>query len=211
MPLILEGIVTTQNADGSTNVAPMGPIVTADMRQLTLRPFQTSTTFANLARTRCGVFHIVDDVLLLAKAAVDRLDVMPALLPAQTVDGAILADACRWYEFKVTQIDDAYDRAELTAQVVDSGRIRDYFGLNRAKHAVLEAAILATRLHLIPPAEIQRQLAALRAPVEKTAGPREWEAFQFLERFVAEFAGDVQRDRPKEESACSAAFDEDDG
>ena len=73
MPFILEGIVTTRNEDGAVNVAPMGPIIDPDeaphITRLHLRPFQTSTTFANLARTRQGVFHVTDDVLLLARAA----------------------------------------------------------------------------------------------------------------------------------------------
>jgi len=40
------------------------------MNWLRLRPFQTSTTFHNLKRQRAGVFHVVDDVLLLARAAI---------------------------------------------------------------------------------------------------------------------------------------------
>ena len=45
--MILEAIVTTINEDGSTNISPMGPTVTADLSQFVLRPFDTSTTFAN--------------------------------------------------------------------------------------------------------------------------------------------------------------------
>jgi hypothetical protein len=68
--------------------------------------------------------------------------------------------------------------------------LRDFFGFNRAKHAVLEAAILATRLHLLPLRDVESQLAALRVLVEKTAGPREREAFELIVRYVAEFPGD---------------------
>ncbi len=186
MPLILEGIVTTRNLDGSINVAPMGPIVDETLTRLRLRPFRTSTTYANLARDRCGVFHVADDVLLLARAAIGRLDETPATFPACAVDGAVLADACRWYEFRVTSVDDARDRTEIEAEVVHSGRLRDFFGFNRAKHAVLEAAILATRLHLLPFEEVRSQLGALRVIVDKTAGPRESEAFELLARHVAE-------------------------
>jgi hypothetical protein len=58
------------------------------------------------------------------------------------------------------------------------------FGFNRAKHAVLEAAILATRTHLIPPAEIEKEFERLRVIVNKTAGPQETEAFALLEAHV---------------------------
>lgn len=194
--MILEGIVTTRNADGSTNVAPMGPIVDAAMTRLTLRPFQTSTTYSNLKRTGVGVLHVTDDVLLLARAAIGRLDSAPPLFPATKIDGDVLADACRWYEFRVSSLDDSSERTRIEADVVHVGRMRDFFGFNRAKHAVLEAAILATRLHLLPPEDVRRQLEALRVPVEKTAGPQEREAFALIERFVEEFAAGASTPSP---------------
>lgn len=184
--MILEGIVTTRNDDGTINVAPMGPIVDESMAWLRLRPFQTSTTFHNLKRQRAGVFHVIDDVLLLARAAIGRLEETPETRPAEQIDGAVLVDACRWYEFEVVSIDDSHERSEIVTNVVHVGRIRDFFGFNRAKHAVLEAAILATRVHLLSPDEIRGELSRLRTPVVKTAGPRETEAFQLVEDFVEE-------------------------
>jgi hypothetical protein len=184
--MILEGNVTTRSSDGTINVAPMGPIVDESMTWLRLRPFQTSLTFANLKRMRCGAFHVVDDVLLLAKAAVGRLDETPPVRPAEKIDGAILCDACRWYEFEIEQVDDTRERAEIRARVVHMGRQRDIFGFNRAKHAVLEAAILATRVHLLSPDEIRLEFAWLKRAVEKTAGPREAEAFDLLQNYVEE-------------------------
>jgi len=188
--MILEGIVTTRNPEGTTNVAPMGPIVDAAITRLTLRPFQTSTTYANLKRTRVGVLHVTDDVLLLARAAIGCLETPPDMFPASTIAGDVLADACRWHEFRVVSLDDSAERTIIEAEVVHVGRLRDFFGFNRAKHAVVEAAILATRVHLLPLDDIRRQLDALRAPVEKTAGPQEREAFAMIERFVDEFAAD---------------------
>lgn len=182
--MILEGIVTTKNADGTVNVAPMGPIVDEAMQTLVLRPFQSSTTYANLKRHGEGVLHVTDDVLLLARAAIGALDETPGTFPAEQVDGAVLHSACRWYEFRVFALDDSQDRTRIEAQVVHTGRLRDFFGFNRAKHAVLEAAILATRVHLLPADEILAEFARLAVPVEKTAGPAEREAFALLREYV---------------------------
>jgi hypothetical protein len=184
--VILEGIVTTRNEDGTINIAPMGPVVDETMAWLQLRPFQTATTFANLERTKCGVFHVVDDVLLLARAAIGRLDPPPPVQPAEKIDGAVLSDCCRWYEFAVESSDSSGPRAEMRARVMHMGRLRDFFGFNRAKHAVLEAAILSTRIHLVPPDELKRTFGWLKSPVDKTAGPREREAFALLEEYVEE-------------------------
>ena len=51
---------------------------------------------------------------------------------------------------------------------------------------MVEAAILATRVGLIPREEILTEFARLKVPVDKTAGPREAEAFALLEQFVRE-------------------------
>ncbi len=104
--MILEGIVTTLNVDGRANISPMGPIVDSCWFAGVPVRGQTSTTYANLKRTGQGVFHVTDDVLLLAQAAVGTPDPMPSLAPATEVEGLILTDACRWYAFRVLEIDD---------------------------------------------------------------------------------------------------------
>ncbi len=185
--MILEGIITSLSRSGELNIAPMGPIVDESMTWLHLRPFQTSQTYRNLAEHPQGVFHVIDDVLLLAQAAIGRLDKTPATFAAEKITGQVLESACRWYEFEIDSLDATHERTEIRGRIVHTGRLRDFFGFNRAKHAVLEAAILATRLHLLPRDEIERQFAALRSPVEKTAGPRELAAFQLLTDFVAEY------------------------
>ena len=154
-PMILEGIVTTLAADGSAHVAPMGPLVetapgATDWRRFVLRPFQTAQTYRNLVANPEGVLHVTDDVLLLARAAVGALDPPPPVVPATRIRGWVLADCCRWYEFRIAVRDDSAARARLEADVVRVGRVRDFFGLNRAMHAVVEAAILAMRLALLP-------------------------------------------------------------
>lgn len=194
--MILEGLVTTISPDGRINLAPMGPIVDESLTTLHLRPFQTSQTYRNLKQHPQGVFHITDDVLLIAQAAIGKLPALPELFPAERVRGWVIRSACRWYEFEVERFDDATERTNLHARVVHTGRLRDFLGFNRAKHAVLEAAILATRIHLLPRDELLRQFEALRSPVEKTAGPQEREAFALLERSVTERLATVEKPDP---------------
>lgn len=184
--MILEGIVTTLNADGSVNIAPMGPRVEGQMRQLTLRPFQTSLTFQNLKRRGEGVFHVTDDVELLARAAIGRIETLPELMRAEGVDVPRLADTCRWYAFRIRERDESRERATLIAEIIASGRVRDFFGFNRAKHAVVEAAILATRVHLLPKEEISAEFVRLKTLVDKTGGKQEHAAFNLLAEYVAE-------------------------
>ena len=179
--MILEGIVTTTNQDGTTNVSPMGPIVDREVTSLRLRPFQSSQTFRNLKRTGGGVFHVTDDVELLAQCAVGSPEPMPDLISVCDNDERRrLADTCRWYAFQVETLDESQPRSTIDCQIDASGRVRDFWGFNRAKHACVEAAILATRVGIVPDAEIRSQFLALQVLVEKTAGSQEQQAFAFL-------------------------------
>jgi uncharacterized protein len=186
MPLILEGIVTTLAEDGSVNVSPMGPIVEehGDPQRLILRPYQSSRTYRNLGRTGVGVFHVVDDLLLLARAAIGAWDQPPQTFPAERITGEVLAAACRWQEFEVESLDDSDERTTIAARIIHTGRLRDFFGLNRAKHAVLELAIHCTRLFLLTPAEARAERDRLRIVVEKTAGESERAAFDLLSEYI---------------------------
>lgn len=179
--MILEGLVTTLDPDGSLHLAPMGPRVAADFSRFTLRPFPTSNTYRNLLRHPEGVLHVTDDALLLAKAAVGAVGVFPPTRPAERVRGFVLADCCRHFEFVVTSVDDSAERVTIEAEVVHAGRTRDFFGFNRAKHAVVEAAILATRFHLLPLAEVASEFEKLRVIVGKTGGEAEHAAMDLLE------------------------------
>jgi hypothetical protein len=183
--MILEGIVTTLDAAGAVHVAPMGPHVDPEWRQILLRPYPTSQTCRNLQAHAEGVLHVTDDVLLLARAALGRLDSPPACFPASRVRGFVLADACRFFEFRTRSWDEREERVRIEAEIVHAGRLRDFFGFNRAKHAIVEAAILATRTDFLPLDDIEAEYRRLAVLVEKTGGPQEHEAFALLRDHLA--------------------------
>ncbi|MEO8009755.1 MAG: DUF447 domain-containing protein, partial [Betaproteobacteria bacterium] len=62
-------------------------------------------------------------------------------------------------------------------------------GFNRAQSAVIEAAILVSRLNMLPQEKIDTEMAYLAIGVEKTAGPRELEAWGWLKARIEEFRG----------------------
>src|SRR6516162_11279166 len=126
--MILEGIVTTISPDGVLNIAPMGPAVGDKMERFLLRPYKSAQTYRNLKAHGQGVFHVTDDVLLLAKSAIGSLDTLPACVPAQRVLGYVLVDSCRYYEFQVTSLDDREERTRIEVEAVHFGRLRDFFG-----------------------------------------------------------------------------------
>ena len=147
--MILESIVTTQNEDGTFNVAPMGPHINEDFAEFELKPFKTSTTYNNLKRHPFGVLHVTDNVAWFARAAIGKLDIAELKTSAaEKVEGIVLPDANRWLEFQVVFVDDNRDRSVMKCQVLLSRLGEPFWGFNRAKHAILECAILAPVLAL---------------------------------------------------------------
>ncbi len=183
--MILEGLITTTDAAGGPRLAPMGPSVDGmDFNRFLLRPFPTSLSYQNLLRHPEGVLHITDDALLLARSAIGLVEPFPSTRPAEHVHGFVLADCCRWFEFRIADVDDTDERMRMTAEVVHRGRGREWFGFNRAKHAVVEAAILATRFHLLPREQIEMEFRVFAAIINKTGGPDEHEAMHLLQAHI---------------------------
>jgi len=178
--VILETIVTTVDASGAVNCAPMG--VEWGERTIVLKPFLETATYRNLLATRAAVVNVIDDVRVFARAAV--ANPVYATVPAIAVGGVVLADCCSWREVEVRAIDSTPPRSRIETAVVHAGVRREFLGFNRARHAVLEAAIYATRLHMLPRDFIESELARLQVIVDKTAGEAEREAMALLTAHV---------------------------
>jgi hypothetical protein len=191
--MILEGLVTTTGPGGGMHVAAMGPHLdegdidrgSAGIRRLTLKPFLSSATHANLARHGEGVFHLTDDVLLLADVVTGSLASSPASRAAEQVAGFVLEEACMAYEFRVVSVRADGPRGACEAEVVATHAMRPFLGFNRAAAAVVEGAILVSRIGILPMEEIRRQMELLSVVVAKTAGERERQAFGRLEARIA--------------------------
>jgi uncharacterized protein len=178
--VIIETIVTTMAEDGAINCAPMG--VEWGEAAIVLKPFLETATYRNVLATRAAVVNLTDDVRVFARAAISN-PTFPSVAAA-VVRGVVLADCCSWREVEVRSIDSSPPRSRIETAVVHRGTRRDFIGFNRACHAVLEAAIYATRVHLLPRAFLESELARLQIIVDKTAGPHEHEAMALLTDYI---------------------------
>ena len=178
--MIVETIVTTVAADGTLNFAPMG--VEWGNETIVLKPFLETTTYRNIVGSRAAVVNLTDDVRIFARAAISSPQYESG--PATIVRGVVLADCCSWRELDVRAIDSTPPRSRIEMAIVHRGTRREFIGFNRAKHAVLEAAIYATRLHLLPRDFIDSEMARLQVIVDKTAGPQELEAMALLTEHI---------------------------
>jgi len=178
--MIIESIVTTIDAEGRVNCAPMGVEWGDDV--IVLKPFLDTATYRNVVATGAAVVNLIDDARVFARAAISNPE-YPAK-PAAVVRGVVLANGCSWRELTVRSIDSSPPRSRIDMTVVHRGVTREFIGFNRARHAVLEAAIYATRLHLLSREFIESEMARLQVIVDKTAGPDEHEAMALLTDYI---------------------------
>jgi hypothetical protein len=179
--MIIEAIFSTLDAAGRPNFAPMGLVWGEEA--MTVRPFRDTTTYRNLLETGCGVANLTDNVFSFARTALS--DVQLPHFPARHVRGVVLEEACTWRELEVANIDGDEERAEIQCHVVGQGRLRDFLGFNRGRSAVIEATILATRLHLHRSTDIRVAIRRYEDIVQRTGGEQEREAMRYVQDYIA--------------------------
>jgi hypothetical protein len=183
---LIETVVTTTGSDGEVNCAAMG--VRWGEEELVFWPFDTTRTLRNLRRHGEAVVHLTDDVLLFVEAALGHP--RPPVRPASAIEGSVIEEANAWREVVVAEIaPDAggLPRSRVRARVVASGTgTRQPLGLCRARHAAVEASILASRMPWLGAEHVSAELGRLQELVDRTAGPRERAAMDYVRRYVSE-------------------------
>ena len=183
MALIREAIVATVNAKGEPHLAPLGLI--ADRERWILAPFRPSTTLENLRQAPFAVANLTDDVRVFAGCLTGRRD-WP-LTAAAVVAAPRLAATLAHLELVVVEVREDALRPRFVCRVVHSASHAPFQGFNRAQAAAIEGAVLVSRLHLLPRAEVEAELARLEIVVGKTGGAAETEAWGWLKEKTAQF------------------------
>jgi uncharacterized protein len=176
MPRILESIVATR-AESGWHLVPFGLI--EEGGAFVVAPFRPSPSIANLERHPFLSAAAPADIRVLAGCVTGRRD-WPTV-PCERIDAVRLADAYAHAELEVVDVEDDPVRPRFRCRVVHEAMHRPFVGYNRAQAAVLEAAILSTRLHMLPPEKIIGEMSYLAIAVSKTAGPAEREAWSWIE------------------------------
>lgn len=188
MPRIVETIVTTTNRDGIAHIAPLGLIEDGD--GWIIAPFSPSRTLDNLKANPFAVASHTGDVRVIAGCITGRRD-WPTV-PADIVNGVRLRDTVSHWELVVDRVTDDVQRPRFHCKVAHAATHSVWSGYNRAEAAVLELAVLSTRLNMLPPDKIDAELKYLEIAISKTAGPRELEAWGWLMDRVRAFrSGDT--------------------
>ncbi|MFL9711552.1 DUF447 domain-containing protein [Methylobacillus sp. Pita1] len=174
--MIYESILTSISSEGKVHIAPFG--VRERNGLVLIAPFRPSVTLDNLLETQYAVLNFTDDVRPFAGGLTGRHD-WP-LARASKVNGVVLASALTHQELELLEIKDDETRPELYFRVIHEEIHAPFRGFNRAQAAVIELAVLVSRLHMLPMEKIETEINYLKIAIEKTAGERELEAWQWL-------------------------------
>jgi hypothetical protein len=179
--MIYETIVTTADCDGRPHIAPMGVRFEDDFA--ILAPFRPSMTLDNVVATKSAVINFTNDVRIFAGCVTGYARDWPTAV-ADTVPSVRLATTLAHTELRLAEILDDETRPTLRMECVHRAMHAPFPGFNRAQAAVVEGAILVSRLFMLPAEKVDSELAYLRIAIDKTAGAAEREAWQWLMRAI---------------------------
>lgn len=188
--MIYETIVTSMDAQGLPHIAPFG--IREQEGLVVIAPFRPSVTLDNLLASRTAVVNYTDDVRIFAGALTGRTQ-WP-LTPAKNIKGHVLDAALTHRELELVEVKEDAQRPQLGFKMVHEETHAAFKGFNRAQAAVIELAILISRLHMLPMEKIEAEITYLQIAIHKTAGERELQAWSWLteriENHKAQIAGD---------------------
>ncbi len=183
--VIFETVVTTLSAEGKAHVAPMGIRYRGPGQdsEVVLMPYRPSTTLDNIAATGHAVLNIVVDTRVFAGSVTGRK--VWDTVAAEHIAGVRLACALSHLELRLVSREDEAQRTVLRLARVHEAVHAPFIGINRAQAAVVEGAVLVSRLNMLPPDKVDSEMAYLQIAIDKTAGPEEHEAWGWLREAVA--------------------------
>ncbi len=181
--MIFETIIISQNATGKAHITPFG--IRYEGEFVVISPYKPSTTLGNILATKHAVMNLTDDVRVFAGALTNR-KTWP-LLQTNKIAGSRLVDCLAHAELKLVEVREDATRPQLVIQKVFEESHRTFSGFNRAQAAVIELAVLTSRLHMLPREKIDTELAYLQIAIDKTAGERELEAWGWLTEKIESF------------------------
>ncbi len=187
--MIYETIITTMDTAGTPHVAPFGLRHEGDL--IVLAPYKPSTTLENIVNTQQAVMNVTDDVRVFAGALAAKPH--PALVPATRISGSRLATCLSHQELELVRVEEDTLRPKLFMRSVYQASHAPFNGFNRAQAAVIELAVLVSRLHMLSREKIELEMQYLQIAIDKTAGERELEAWRWLVEKIEVFHAGSQK------------------
>ena len=167
--MIRESIVITTDLKNKPHVTPMG--ITYDKNKLIISPFIPSKTYLNLKENPYAVINFTDDVNIFVDALLGKSNFK--IKSTKEIKSFYLENALSYVEVKVTKFIENKIRPKFECKILKETSLGSFKGFNRAQLSVIEAAILVSRIKILPVTKIKKEINYLKIAVDKTAGKKE--------------------------------------
>ncbi len=149
-----------------------------------LSPFRPSATLDNIVASRAAVLNFTTDVRVFAGCVTHCATDWPTVA-ATRVASIRLAESLAHAELELDELRDDNQRPVLRMKCVHRENHAPFAGFNRAQAAVIEGAVLVSRLFMLPADKVDREMAYLQIAIDKTAGDAERTAWGWLTSAIA--------------------------
>ena len=167
--MIRESIVITTDLKNKPHVTPMGIIY--DKNKLIISPFIPSKTYLNLKENPYAAINFTDDVNIFVDSLLGKSNFK--IKSTKEIKSFYLENALSYIEVKVTKFIENKIRPKFECKILKETSLGSFKGFNRAQLSVIEAAILVSRIKILPVTKIKREINYLKIAVDKTAGKKE--------------------------------------
>ena len=174
--MIRESIVITTDLKKKPHVVPMG--ITFNKKKLFISPFVPSKTYLNLKENPYAVINFTDDVNIFVDALLGKKNFK--MQSTKKIKSFYLKNALSYIEVKVIKFIENKIRPKFECKILKETSIDSFKGFNRAQLSVIEAAILVSRINILPMKKIKKQINYLQVAIDKTAGKNEKIAWKKL-------------------------------
>ena len=179
--MIHEVIVTTLDKNNGIHIAPMGIRWTnndLESKEIIISPFRPSTTLDNLVESKKAVVNLIDDVRVFAGIVTKKRKDWD--IDKSNVHYPFLKDTNTYIPVHVKKITEDDVRPKVICDQIDIISLKPFLGFNRAQSAVIEGAVLTSRLGMIDDEKIKEEIKYLEIAINKTSGTREQEAWNWI-------------------------------
>ena len=167
--MIRESIVITTDLKNKPHVTPMGIIY--DKNKLIISPFIPSKTYLNLKENPYAVINFTDDVNIFVDTLLGKSNFK--IKSTKEIKSFYLENALSYVEVKVAKFIENKIRPKFECKILKETSLGSFKGFNRAQLSVIEAAILVSRIKILPVTKIKKEINYLKIAVDKTAGKKE--------------------------------------
>tara|TARA_B100001123_G_C14930899_1_gene875692 strand:+ start:237 stop:776 length:540 start_codon:yes stop_codon:yes gene_type:complete len=167
--MIRESIVITTDLENNPHIAPMG--ITFINKKLIISPFVPSKTYLNLKNNPYAVINFTDDVNIFVDSLMGKKNF--DIKPIKKIKGFYLRNTLSYLQIKVIKFINNKTRPKFECKIIKKVSLGSFKGFNRAQSSIIEAAILISRINIIPMKKIKKEINYLKIAIEKTAGKKE--------------------------------------